>query len=104
MARKKLLLSAQSVKKRFATEHVSLLPEHGDDVIFSDETKIMLHYQDGPQRVWSKPLTVLENINLIPTIKFRKYSVMVWGCISSKGVGVIRILDKIMTKEVYLDI
>lgn len=29
---------------------------------------------------------------------------MVWGCISSKGVGVIRILDEIMTKEVYLDI
>ena len=29
---------------------------------------------------------------------------MVWGCISSKGVGVIRNLDVIMTKEVYLDI
>ena len=29
---------------------------------------------------------------------------MVWGCISSKGVGVIRILDEIVTKAVYLDI
>ena len=31
---------------------------------------------------------------------------MLWGCISSKGVGVIRILDEIMTQEVrvYLDI
>ena len=29
---------------------------------------------------------------------------MVWGCISSKGVDVIRILDAIMTKEVYFDI
>lgn len=29
---------------------------------------------------------------------------MVWGCICSKGVGVIRILDEIMTKELYLDI
>ena len=27
-----------------------------------------------------------------------------WGCISSKGVGQIRILDEIMAKEVYLDI
>ena len=27
---------------------------------------------------------------------------MVWGCISSKGVGVISILDEIMTKEAYL--
>ena len=29
---------------------------------------------------------------------------MVWGCVSSKGFGVIRILIEIMTKEVYLDI
>ena len=29
---------------------------------------------------------------------------MLWGCISSKGVGVIKILDEIMTKEVCLDI
>ena len=29
---------------------------------------------------------------------------MVWGCIFSKEVGIIRTLDEIMTKEVYLDI
>ena len=29
---------------------------------------------------------------------------MVWGCIFSKRVGIIRILDEIMTKDVYLDI
>ena len=29
---------------------------------------------------------------------------MVWGCISSKGVVIIRILNEIMTKEAYLDI
>lgn len=29
---------------------------------------------------------------------------MVRGCISSKGVGVIWILDEIMTIEVYLDV
>ena len=55
-------------------------------------------------RVRHKPLTALENKNLIPTVKFGKLSVMVWGCISSKGVGVIRILDEIMTKDVYPDI
>lgn len=106
VARKKPLLSAQNIEKRlrFATEQVSLPPAYWDDVIFSDETKIMLYYHDGPQRVWRKPLTALENKNLIPTVKFGKLSVMVWGCISSKGVGVIRILDEIMTKEVYLDI
>ena len=49
----------------------------------------MLYYYDGLQRVWRKPLTVLENKNLIPTVK---------------GVCVIWILDEIMTKEVYVDI
>ena len=64
----------------------------------------MLYYHDGPQRVWRKPLTALENNNLIPTVEFGKLSVMVWDCISSKGVGVIRILDEIMDKKVYFDI
>ena len=79
VARKKPLLSAQNVEKRlrFATEHVSLPPEYWDDVIFSDETKIMLYYHDRPQRVLRKPLTALENKNLIPTVKFGKLSVMV---------------------------
>ena len=86
VARKKPLLSAQNVEKIFATEHVSLPPEYWDDFIFSDETKLMLYYHDGPQRLWRKPLTALENKNLIPTVKFAKLSEMVWACISSKGV------------------
>ena len=59
VARKKPLITAQNVEKRlrFATEHVSLPPEYCDDVIFSDETKIMLYYHDGSQKVWRKPLT-----------------------------------------------
>ena len=64
----------------------------------------MLYYHNGPQRVWCKPLTALENENRIPTVKFGKLCVMLWGCISSKGVCVISILDEMMTKEVYLDI
>ena len=66
-ARKKPLLLAQNVEKRlrFATEHVSLIPE------YLDETKIMLYYHDGAQRVWRKPLIDLENKNLIPTEKLK---------------------------------
>ena len=47
----------------------------------------MLYFHDGPLRVWCKSLTALESKNLIPTVKFGN-----------------RILDEIMTKEVYLDI
>ena len=93
-----------STKLRFATEHVSLPPEYWGDVIFSEKMKIVLYYHDGPQRVWRKTLTALENKNLIPTIQFGKLSVMAWGCISSKEVGIIRILNEIMTKDGYFDI
>ena len=56
---------------RFANEHVSLPPQYWGDVIFSDE-KIIQYYHVGLQRVWRKPLTALENKNLIPTVKFGK--------------------------------
>ena len=71
-------------------------------MIFSDETKAILYYHDGPQRVRPKPLKALANKILIlltlSTVKFEKLSVMVCGCISIKGVGVIKSLDE-MTKE-----
>ena len=33
------------------------------DVIFCNEIKIMLQYNDGPPKVWQKQLTALENNN-----------------------------------------
>ena len=56
----------------------------------------MLYYHDGPQGVWRKPLTALEK-------KSYSYS-KVLEKILSKGVGGVKILNKIMTKEVYFDI
>lgn len=52
-ARKKPLLSANNIEKRytFAIEHVRFGAEYWDDVIFCDETKLMLYYHDGPQKV-----------------------------------------------------
>ena len=67
-------------------------------MIFSDETKIMLYYHGGLQTVWRKSLAALENKIIIPTVKSGKLFIMVWGCISSKGVGVIRILNEITIK------
>ena len=39
---------------------------------------MMLYYHNGPQIVWRKTLTALENKNVIPTVKFGKLSVMVY--------------------------
>ena len=54
VTRKKPLLLSQNAENRlrFPTEHVALPPaEYWDDVIFSDETKIILYYHDGSQIV-----------------------------------------------------
>lgn len=101
---KTVTFGEQHREKAFAIEHVRFGAEYWDDVIFCDETKLMLYYHDGPQKVWRKPLTALDKKNIIPTVKFGKLSVMAWACISCRGVGEIKILDEIMTKEVYLDI
>lgn len=78
--------------------------EYWDDVIFCDESKIMLYYNDGPPRVWRKPLTALENRNVIPTVKFGKLSVMIWGCISSRGVGNLAFIESTIDAQQYLQI
>ena len=64
----------------------------------------MLYYHDRPQRVRLTFLTALENQNLIPTVKFGKPSITVWGSISSEFDDTIKVLNEIMAKEVYLDI
>lgn len=38
------------------------------------------------------------------SVKFGKLSVMVWGCISSKGVGELVFIEKIMHAGQYLHI
>ncbi|XP_046868443.1 uncharacterized protein LOC124460893 [Drosophila willistoni] len=54
VARKKPLLSAVNVEKRltFATSMLNRHADYWEDVIFCDETKMMLYYNDGPPRVW----------------------------------------------------
>lgn len=105
-ARKKPLLSSANVEKRlsFATMLISEPVDYRDDVIFCDETKMMLYYNDGPTIVWRKALTSLEKRNIIPTVKFGKLSVMIWGCISSRGVGDLAFIEDTMDSTQYLQI
>lgn len=54
--------------------------------------------------MWRKALTALEKRNIIPTVKFRKMSIMIWGCISSKGVGDLALIETTMDAQQYLNI
>ena len=51
---------------------------------------------DGRRMVWQKKNTELESKNLIPTIKHGDGGVLVWGCMSAKGVGNVHFIERIM--------
>lgn len=56
VARKKPLLSSENIEKRlkFSRKYIGEPNDFWIDVIFCDETKMMLYYNDGPNRVWRK--------------------------------------------------
>lgn len=54
--------------------------------------------------VWRKANTEFDIKNTRATVKHGGGSVMVWGCMSSAGVGQLHFIDGIMDKMVYLDI
>lgn len=105
-ARKKPFINLRNRKVRlnFAMEHINKDPSWWNDVIFLDESKFNLFGSDGRTMVWRKPNTEFKRQNLQPTVKHGGGHVMVWGCISSKGVGNLVFIDEIMNQHSYLKI
>ena len=106
VARKKPFINKRNQKKRieFAKTYRSMPNSFWNKVIFSDESKFNIFGSDGKKKVWRKPGASLEKKNLKPTLKFGGGSVLVWGCMSAKGVGNLVFIDGIMDKNVYLNI
>lgn len=106
VARKKPLLSERNrkLRKSFAQEYSKEEETFWDDVIFLDESKFNLFGSDGKTMVWRKPNTELQKEHLRPTVKHGGGSVMIWGCISTKGVGNLVFINGIMNQEQYLKI
>ena len=57
---------------------------------------------DGVIKVWRKPNEEYNKNCILPTVKHEDGSIMVWGSLSYSGVGVMTVIDEIMTKEVYV--
>ncbi len=69
-------------------------------IIFSDESKFNKHGADGNRRVWCAKGAQLETSNVQGTKKFGGGNVMVWGCITSTGVGkIVKVSNKINSEE-----
>ncbi|CUA77042.1 similar to GF20795 [Rhizoctonia solani] len=73
-------------------------------VIFSDESKFNLFSSDGPRYVWRYAGEAYDARYTQKMVKHGGGHVMVWGCITSKGVGRLYRIDSTLTAKKYVEI
>ena len=73
-------------------------------VVFSDESKFNLFGSDGRQWCRRRVREELLDRNVKKTVKHGGGSVMVWGCITSHGVGCLHRIHRIMNAQMYCNI
>lgn len=88
----------------FAKTYINKDQTFWDRVIWSDESKFTIFGSGTKRIVWRKQNEELNPKNLIPTVKHGAGSVMVWGCMSSAGVGKLHVIEGTMTHKVYIKI
>ncbi|KAL1914594.1 uncharacterized protein VTP21DRAFT_8125 [Calcarisporiella thermophila] len=103
----KMMLRRHEVKPRSKPRKPFLLPRHFktrfkftaqlvrwdfqtiETIIFSDETIVPFLQTTGNEYTYVKKGQPLRECNIIPTTKQGKEAIMVWGCITSQGVGLL---------------
>ena len=86
--RKKPLLQNchKKARLRFATAHGDKDRTFWRNVLWSDETKIELFGHNDHRYVWRKNGEACKLKNIIPTVKDRGGSIMLWGCLLQEGL------------------
>lgn len=100
--RKVPLLKKSHVTRRlqFAKEHLTWPTDKWRNILWTDESKIILYGGKGSrQYVRRPPNTEYDPRYTIKTVKHGGSSIMVWGCFSYRGVGPIHKIDGIMDKH-----
>jgi len=103
---KKPLLSAKNLRDRlkFCHKYKNWTVDQWKQVMFSDEVKIVQFC--GTKQFVRRPKNQRYNPKYITSTVKNPPSVMMWGCIASKGRGGLWIMPKgtTITSKVYLDI
>src|SRR6266850_2309912 len=102
--KKKPLLTTRHKRERldFAVMHKDWTVEDWKRVIWSDETKINRLGSDGRKWAWKKAGEGLSDRLVSGTVKFGGGSVMVWGCMTWEGPGLVCKIDGRMDGDLYL--
>ena len=99
-------LSQKNIQARldFARKYSSWTKEDWRRVVFSDETKINRLGSGGRHWVWKRSSSVLKPQQVQGTVKFGGGSIMLWGCMTTKGVGYSCRIDGNMDSTLYCEI
>ncbi len=89
---------------RWARQHRNWGVDDWKAVIFSDESRVCVGSGDGAGRfVWRRSTEKFSEECLLRKQKFAA-SIMVWGCMSSRGTGKMCIVNGTVNSTVYQDI
>lgn len=101
VAVKKPFISKLNIKKRleFAIKYKDWTIQDWSKVLFSDESLFTLHW-NGKRRVWRREGERFLSNCMQGTVKHDK-KIMVWGCISAKGVGDLYRINGNMNAKMY---
>ncbi|CAG2190337.1 unnamed protein product [Mytilus edulis] len=103
--KKKIRIREVNKKKRVAYCRGNLhktVNAHWSKVIFSDECKVIIG-QDSRVSVWRKVGEEWLTDCICPPSQ-RKYSLMIWGCITYHGVGTITVVEGNINALKYIEI
>jgi hypothetical protein len=89
---------------KFTKEHLDVPQSYWQNILWTDETKVVLFGRNTQQYVWRKKGTAHQHQNLIPNVKYGGGSIMVWGCFAASGPGQLAIIDGKMNSQVHQDI
>lgn len=88
---------------KWAREHQNWTQKQWCNIIWSDESKFDVCVGDSRKRVLRTSSEAFHNDCLVKKVKFPA-SVMVWGCMSAKGVGKLHFIDGIVNAQKYKEI
>jgi hypothetical protein len=89
-------------RRAWAKEHINWTVDDWKRVIFLDKSKFMLFKSDGHQYCWIKPRQALDDRFVKKSIKHGAGNIMVWGCITGRGMGRLHRIEGIMRGPDYV--